>query len=66
MINIDDYSTETGLRVRISSAATGTTVQLTGDEWNQLVSDIKAGNHDGLAAEPKVPYVFWPEGKKAP
>lgn len=63
---LSDYSTQTGLRVRITSAATGTTVQLTGEEWDLLVEQVKAGNLDGLAEEPKIPFVFWPEGKEIP
>lgn len=56
-MTVDDYSTETGLRVRISSTTTGTTVQLTVDEWHQLVKEIKAGEYDELAMQPRVPFL---------
>lgn len=57
-IVVEDYSTETGLRVRITSPATGTTVQLTGDEWDQLVEGIKADRYVEFAKEPRVPFVY--------
>ena len=60
-LTIDDYSTETGLRVRITSHTTGTTVQLPVEEWEQLVVDIKAGRYDDIANTPKIPFVHWPE-----
>lgn len=57
-MRVDDYSTETGLRVRISSTSTGTTVQLTAEEWQQLMKEIKAGEHDELALQPRVPFIY--------
>lgn len=57
-MRVDDYSTETGLRVRISSTSTGTTVQLTAEEWQQLMEEIKAGEHDELALQPRVPFMY--------
>lgn len=66
MIIIDDYSTETGLRVRISSTTTGSVVHLVEDEWLRLKAHIEAGDCDHLAKEPKVPFVHWPEGAKTP
>lgn len=57
-MRVDDYSTETGLRVRIASTSTGTVVQLTADEWQQLMEEIKAGEHDELALQPRVPFLY--------
>lgn len=58
---ISDASTETGLRVKIYSPATGTAVQLVGEEWEELKRQIQAGEHDDLAKEPRIPFVHWPE-----
>jgi hypothetical protein len=57
-IRVDDYSTNTGLRVRISSETTGTTGQFTGEEWEALVAKIKSGDLDGIAKEPWEPFIY--------
>jgi len=58
MIQVDDYSTETGLRVRLYSEACGIAFQMTAEEWHDLVARIKAGDLDGLALEPKRPFIY--------
>ena len=58
MILVSDYSTETGLRVRITCDTTGTTIQIPADEWKQLLIEIKAGRYDGLAEEPIIPFKY--------
>jgi len=63
---VSDYSTETGLRVRIDCDTTGTTIQMSADEWEQFLDDAQTGKFNGLAKEPKIPFVHWPEGRKLP
>lgn len=63
-VRVDDYSTETGLRVRITYD-TGA-LQLPADVFHDFVARCKAGEFDGLAEAPKIPYVHWPEGAKLP
>lgn len=63
---VDDYSTETGRRVRVSSTDTGTTAHLTGSEWDQLVAGMSSGLYLQYATEPKVPFAYWPEGNEVP
>jgi hypothetical protein len=58
MIRVSDYSTETGLRVRITCDTTDTTIQMPADEWEQLATEIKAGVHNGIAKEPKIPFIY--------
>jgi hypothetical protein len=48
----------TGLRVRIFSSVTGTTVQLTGEEWESLVAKIKDGEFDDVAKAPWEPFIY--------
>lgn len=60
-MEIDDYSTSTGLLVMISSTATSTSVHLTGEEWQQLLIEIKAGLYDHFAQAPHDPFMHWPE-----
>lgn len=57
-IYVDDYSTETGLRVRISSGVTGTTIHIPADEWQEFLANAKAGAFDNLAHEPNVPFIY--------
>lgn len=57
-VRVSDYSTETGLRVRIDCDDTGTCVQMPADQFHQLVADAKAGKFDGLAKEPKIPFIY--------
>lgn len=57
-VRVDDYSTETGLRVRIASDATGTTIHIPADEWQEFLADAKAGAFDDLAHEPKKPFIY--------
>jgi hypothetical protein len=57
-VRVDDYSTMTGLRVRIGSEATGTKVQLTGEEWESLVAKIKEGVFDDMAKRPWEPFIY--------
>lgn len=63
-IRVDDYSTETGLRVRLT-CATGA-LQIPADLFHEFVARCKAGEFDGLAKEAKIPFVHWPEGAKLP
>lgn len=65
-IRVDDYSTETGLRVRVASTDTGTAVQLTTEEWRELVAGMSNGLYLEFAQEPKVPFTHWPEGQQIP
>ena len=58
MIGADDYSTETGLRVRLSSDVTGTTMQATAAEWELFVEQVKAGRYDNIAKKPNVPFIY--------
>jgi len=59
MILVSDYSTETGLRVRVTCDTTGTTIQMPADEFHEeFVADAKAGKFDGLAREPKIPFIY--------
>ena len=57
-VRVDDYSTETGLRVRVTCDTTGTAVQIPADEWRELLADAKAGAFDDLAHEPKKPFIY--------
>lgn len=63
-VRVDDYSTETGLRVRLT-CPTGA-LQLPADMWHEFLDRCKAGEFDGLAQEPKIPYLHWREGEKLP
>lgn len=63
-VRVDDYSTETGLRVRLT-CDTGA-LQLPADVFLDFVARCKAGEFDGLAAEPKIPFVHWKDGQKFP
>lgn len=58
MIRVEDYSTDTGLRVRISCDTTGTVVQMPADVWHQFVADVKLGQFDDLALEPRIPFKY--------
>lgn len=58
MIIVSDYSTETGLRVRITCDTTDTTIQIPGDEWHLFLQQAKAGDFDGMAHEPKIPFIY--------
>jgi hypothetical protein len=66
VITVSDYSTEQGLRVRITCDTTGTTIQIPADEWEQFLDDAQTGKFNGLAKQPKVPFTAWPEGKNVP
>lgn len=55
---VSDYSTETGLRVRITCDTTDTTIQIPAAEWEKWVEQIKAGVFDGIAKVPKVPFIY--------
>ena len=57
-VRVDDYSTETGNRVRISCDTTGTTVQIPVDDWRTFLFDAKRGAFDDLAHEPKKPFIY--------
>ena len=57
-VRVDDYSTETGLRVRITCDTTGTTVQIPAEEWREFLADAKANAFDALAHEPKKPFIY--------
>ena len=57
-VRVDDYSTETGLRVRMTCDTTSTAIQIPADEWWPLVADIKAGVHDEVAKEPNTPFIY--------
>lgn len=57
-VRVNDYSTETGLRVRITSGATGTTIHIPADEWQEFLADAKAGAFDRLAHEPIIPFIY--------
>lgn len=61
MIQVDDYSTPTGLRVRMYSEATGIAIQMPADEFHDLIARAKAGDFDGLGVEPHEPFIHWPE-----
>jgi hypothetical protein len=56
MIRVSDYSTETGLRVRLECDSTSTVMQAPADDWHELVRDIKAGRYDGIATQPNIPF----------
>jgi hypothetical protein len=58
MIHVSDYSTETGLRVRITCDTTGTTIQIPADEWEQFLDDARMGKFNGLAKEPIIPFIY--------
>lgn len=57
-VRVDDYSTDTGLRVRISCDTTGTTIQIPADEWRKFLIDVKEGQFEGLALKPKKPFIY--------
>lgn len=63
-VRVDDYSTETGLRVRLT-CETGA-LQLPADVFHDFVARCKAGEFDKLATEPKIPFVHWKDGDKYP
>jgi len=58
MIIVSDYSTETGLRVRVTCDTTDTTIQIPADEWEQFLDDARTGKFNGLAKEPKIPFIY--------
>lgn len=58
MVRVSDYSTETGLRVRIECDTTGTTIQIPADEWKQFLLLVKNGSYDRLADEPIIPFKY--------
>jgi hypothetical protein len=58
MIIVSDYSTETGLRVRIACDDTDTTIHMPADQFHKLVADAKAGKFDELAKEPRIPFIY--------
>lgn len=57
-VRVDDYSTDTGLRVRITCDTTGTTVQMPAEQWHQFRADVKLGQFDDLALEPRIPFKY--------
>lgn len=57
-VSVSDYSTETGLRVRMTCDTTNTTIQIPADEWKRLIQEIKDGKHDGLAEKPNIPFIY--------
>ena len=61
MIEVSDYSTETGVRVRVHCTTTGTTIQIPADEWERFLDDAQTGKFNDLAKKPKVAFVHWPE-----
>lgn len=65
-VTVTDYSTETGLRVRVECDTTGTTVNIPADEWHEFLADAKRGAFDDMAQQPRVPYVHWKDGHKYP
>jgi hypothetical protein len=61
VITVDDYSTETGLRVRMACDTTGTAIQIPADEWPSFLEEVKAGRYDELGQKPNIPFIHWPE-----
>jgi hypothetical protein len=58
MILVSDYSTETGLRVRITCDTTATTIPMPAEEWELFAAQVKAGAYAGSAKEPKIPFIY--------
>lgn len=58
VIIVSDYSTETGLRVRISCDTTDTTIQIPADQWQQFLQQVKAGDFDNIAKQPRIPFIY--------
>lgn len=65
-VRVDDYSTETGLRVRISCDTTGTAVQMPADEFHKFLMQCTTGVFDAIATEPHEAFVHWKDGDKYP
>lgn len=65
-VRVDDYSTETGLRVRISCDTTGTAVQMPADEFHKFLMQCTTGVFDAVATKPHIPFVHWREGDPLP
>jgi hypothetical protein len=65
-VHVDDYSTEMGLRVRITCDTTGTCVQMPAEEFHQFLMQCRTGAFDDLALEPEIPFVHWKAGDKYP
>ena len=57
-VRVDNYSTETGLRVRITCDTTGTTIQMPADEWKLFEAQVKAGAYNDVAKEPNIPFIY--------
>lgn len=57
-VEVMDYSTETGLRVRVFVPSSGLTIQMTGEEWHQLTARIKSGELDEVATKPNIPFIY--------
>lgn len=58
MIEVMDYSTATGLRVRIFAPSSGLTIQMSGEEWHELTARVKSGELDEVATKPHEPFIY--------